>query len=116
MKQALIENPVINSPFEEPNRHHRFSEEGITNEIVEARRVSAYFIPVPQPRKKSKQRVFDTEWTQERIRENELINRIRARVKLWREGGHPSITATTRRLLDYWRNPEREKRLFFWSL
>ena len=35
MKQVVIENPVINSPFEEPQRHFRFTDEGITNEIVE---------------------------------------------------------------------------------
>lgn len=28
MKQVVIENPVINSPFEEPARHFRFSEDG----------------------------------------------------------------------------------------
>ncbi len=29
MKQVVIENPTINSPFEEPKRHFRFTEEGI---------------------------------------------------------------------------------------
>ena len=55
MKQAVIENPVINSPFEEPTRHFRFTDEGITNEIVEFRRKSAYFISIAAPKKKSKQ-------------------------------------------------------------
>lgn len=43
MKQVVIENPVINSPFDEPKRHLRFSDEGITNEIVDPRRVSSCF-------------------------------------------------------------------------
>ena len=55
MKQVVIENPVINSPFEEPKRHFLFSEDGITNEIPEARRVSSYFVPIPRPKKKGKQ-------------------------------------------------------------
>ncbi len=55
MRQLVIENPVINSAFEEPRRHYRFTDEGITNEIVEERRPSAYFIPVPQPKKRGKQ-------------------------------------------------------------
>ena len=38
MKQVVIENPVINSPFEELKGHFRFSDEGITNEIANARR------------------------------------------------------------------------------
>jgi len=38
--QVVIENPVINSPFDEPRRHFRFSDEGITNQIVDQRRTS----------------------------------------------------------------------------
>lgn len=30
MRQVIIENPIINSPFEEPRHHFRFSEDGIT--------------------------------------------------------------------------------------
>ena len=30
----LIDNPVINSPFEEPRRHFRFDDNGITDEIL----------------------------------------------------------------------------------
>ena len=36
MAQVVIENPIFNSPFDEPRRHFRFTEEGITDEIVEA--------------------------------------------------------------------------------
>jgi hypothetical protein len=32
MRQVVIENPILNSPYDEPNRHFRFSDEGITNE------------------------------------------------------------------------------------
>ena len=31
----VIENPVLNSPYKELPRHFRFSDEGITSEIVE---------------------------------------------------------------------------------
>ena len=115
MAQVIIENPILNSPFEKPKRHFRFSDEGITNDIAEARRVSSYFIPIAKPKKKGKatQLAFDTEWTKDRIEENIFINRIRERVSLWRRGDYQGITKTTRRLLDYWRNPERERKLFF---
>lgn len=46
----VVENPVINSPYEKPVRHFRFDDEGITNEIVEGRRNSAYVTPIPQAR------------------------------------------------------------------
>jgi type III restriction enzyme len=42
MRQVVIENPVINSPFAEPKRHFRFDDDGITDEIVEMRRNSSY--------------------------------------------------------------------------
>jgi len=115
VKQVVIENPVINSPFQEPGRHFKFTDEGITNEVIEGRRTSSYFVPIAQPRKKkgSKQLVFDTEWTQDRIEENKLVNQIRARVALWREGGYIGVTPTTSRLLAYWTDPDREKKLFF---
>ena len=75
MSQVVIENPIINSPFHEPTRHFRFTDEGITNEIESGRRISSYFVPIAQPRKKgSKQLAFDTEWTQDRIEENKLAN------------------------------------------
>ena len=113
MPQTVIENPILNSPFFEPSRHFKFSDEGITDEIIDQRRISAYFIPIAQPKKKSKQLAFDTEWTQDRVEENTFINQIRARVSIWRQGNYQGITKTTRRLLEYWQDPERERNLFF---
>ncbi len=114
MKQVVIENPILNSPFEEPRMHFKFTEEGITDEIVETRRISQYFIPIPRPKKKSpKQLSFETQWTADRIEENRLINSIREGVSKWRKGGYIGITKTTARLLEYWKRPEREHKLFF---
>ena len=107
MKQVVIENPVINSPFREPGRHFKFTDDGITNEVIDGRRSSSYFVPIARPRKKGqKQLEFDTEWTQDRIEENKLVNQIRTRVKLWREGGYIGVTPTTSRLLAYWTDPD----------
>ncbi len=103
MKQIVIENPILNSPFEEPRRHFKFTEDGITDEIVETRRISSYFIPIPRAKKKSpKQLTFETEWTADRIEENKFINRVRERVNTWRQGGYRGITRQTARLLKYW--------------
>jgi type III restriction enzyme len=110
---TVIENPILNAPYDRPSRHFRFDDEGITSDIVEKRRRSAYFVPIARPRKKGAQKTFDTEWTGDRVQENAEINRVRDRVDAWRTGGHVGITATTRRLLDHWANPARERRLFF---
>lgn len=115
MHQVVIENPIINTPFAEPTRHFHFTEEGITDQIDEGRRPSSYFIPIAQPKKnRGKQLVLPgTEWTQDRIEENRFVNAVRARVKAWRQRGYPEVTHTTRELLSYWTDPEREKKLFF---
>jgi type III restriction enzyme len=114
MKQVVIENPVLNSPFEEPKRHFRFTEDGITDEVLEERRISQYFVPIPRAKKKSaKQLSFETEWTADRVEENKEINRIREKVATWRKGGYVGITKTTARLLEYWKQEDRERKLFF---
>jgi hypothetical protein len=74
MADALIENPILNTPFAAPARHFKFTDEGITNEIVDGRRSSSYFVPIARPKKRGKQLVFDTEWTQDRIEENKSVN------------------------------------------
>ena len=48
------------------------------------------------------------------FREIPLVNRIRERVKAWRESGHPGVTGITKRLLEHWNDPEEfESRRFF---
>ena len=55
MPQSVIENPVLNLPFDEPTRHFKFTDESITDEVLEGRRISSYFVPIAQPRKRGKQ-------------------------------------------------------------
>ena len=114
MPQVVIENPVINSPFEEPQRHFRFTNEGITNEIVPERRVSSYFIPIAKPKKKGKQLTSRT-----RNGPRSASRRTRTSTGFapgWPCGGKAATwetTKTTARLLEYWQRPDREKKLFF---
>jgi len=84
MRQVVIENPILNSPFVEPVRHFRFTDDGITDEIIEARRISSYFIPIARPRSRGKQDQMQAafeDWTADRIEENKLVNRIRERTQ-----------------------------------
>src|SRR5690606_38899832 len=71
------------------------------------------FVPIPSARKQGGQQSFETQWTSDRPEENQTINRIRGRGGMWRQGGHLGVTPTTRRLLEYWTDPERERPLFF---
>ena len=117
-KSVVIENPVINSPFAEPERHFKFDENGITNEIIQSRRQSEYFIPVPRPkglRANPDQGVIDfgDDWLKNDIEPNKFINEVREKVITWRKGGYRGITPITRQLLGHWNNPDRENKLFF---
>jgi type III restriction enzyme len=47
VKVVVIQNPVLNSPYEEPKRHFVFDKDGITDQIAETRRLSPYFLPIP---------------------------------------------------------------------
>ena len=95
MIQVTIEDAITNSPSAEVTRHFRFSDEWITNAIVEERRIRSYFVP-------SAQTPFHTEWTPDRVTENDLINDIRRPAATWRRGGYIGVTGTTSRLLAYW--------------
>jgi len=110
--RTTIENPIINSPFDEPKRHFVFTDEGISDTIASGRRKSVYFNPIARPKAKGKNLEIDfaIESTPE---ENRLINDIRQRVGLWRASGYPHVTHTTRRLLGHWNDTHRERRLFF---
>ena len=115
MPSVVIENPILNSPFEEPSRHFKFTDDGITDEIVEKRRVSSYFIPIAQPKKKGKQGTlaFDTEWTEDRIEENEFINRIRGGSTCGERAATRASPGQPPGSSNIGTNPDREKKLFF---
>jgi len=117
MADLVIENPIINSPYRAPKRHFAFDNEGITNRIVDGRRPSSYFVPVPRPRKRGAQRQLEfAELTGDQIEKNDFVNQVRNRVGRWREAGYPDVTAVTRRLLDYWNDPGRDNPILFCQL
>jgi type III restriction enzyme len=101
MADVVIENPVINAPYVEPKRHFVFGRDGITGEIADSRRRSSYFVPIAAPRRQAAQLTLEAEWTLDRIKENDSINRIRDEVAAWRSGGYQGVTTTTRRLLEH---------------
>jgi type III restriction enzyme len=114
MPSVVIENPILNSPFDEPTRHFQFDDKlSITATIAHARRPSSYFVPIPDPKKKGKQAGMFDDPPEEKKHESDHVNRIRASVRAWRNRGWPDVTATTRTLLEHWTAPDRPRRLFF---
>ncbi len=115
MPDVVIENPILNSPYDAPTRHWRFGDDGITDEVVDGRRRSAYFVPIPASRRRTgaEQQLHFAEWTADRIEETRLVNDIRHELDKWRYSHWSGVTPTTRGLLEHWTNPERERRLYF---
>lgn len=100
----LVDNPILNSPFEEPTRYWAY--EAGQPVTKEGRRPAGYYL-------KARTREPQMSLFEEEFVPLELVNTIRERVKAWREQGYPGVTPITRQLLNHWNNPERERRLFF---
>ena len=90
---AKIDRLILNSPYREPHSHWVYEHETKKFRIVEGRRRAGYFVAKPGAKK------YDDEG---RFIEIELVNRIRERVKMWRDEGYQGITNTTRDLLSHW--------------
>jgi type III restriction enzyme len=114
--QLVMKSPILNSPYIEPNRHFSADERGLTEEILNFRRPSSFYIPVPKAKTKYSQlelNLAEGAYGAELQKENEFINKLRAIIKEWRETGYIGITKTSRDLLSYWRDDTRENKLFF---
>jgi type III restriction enzyme len=103
MSALDLSNPIINSPYQGPERYFELGRDGPTGRILEGRRPSESFIPVPMSRKgRLGQQRLDLDLTGERREQNQLINAIRYQVELWRARGYPGVTPYSRKLLEYW--------------
>ncbi|MBI4577060.1 MAG: DEAD/DEAH box helicase family protein [Planctomycetes bacterium] len=105
-----VPEPIICSPFEEPAEHWHI-EEGSPAERRPGRRPSLYYYRAPQ--EETRGEAGDGAGIAIELK---LVNRLRERVKAWREAGWPGSTRTTLDLLRYWRREGREHRLFFAQL
>jgi type III restriction enzyme len=120
MASAFVNNPILNSPFREPDRHFRLSDDGTPTEIIEpTRRTSSYVVPVPSARRGGpRQAELELEGDDEptgRNTPNALVNEIRSHIREWRglAASQWGVTHDTARLLQHWRDVQRDKPLFF---
>jgi len=100
----LVDNPILNSPFDEPTRYWDYQEGQPV--LAEGRRPAGYYL-------RARTRGPQLSMFEEEFVPLELVNTIRERVKEWRERGYPGVTPITRQLLNHWNTPERERKLFF---
>ena len=97
MKKTTIDRLIINSPYEEPKHHWHYERETRLFDLAEGRRPAGYVIA------SESSKAFDDPGIFVPI---PLVNKIRPRIKKWREAGYPGVSSVTKRLLSYWNDPE----------
>jgi len=109
MGKTTIDRLIINSPYEEPSKHWRYERETRLFELAEGRRPAGYVVASVESKAFDDPGIFI---------EIPLVNKIRPRVKAWRESGYPGVSGITKRLLDHWQDPElfETRRFFFCQL
>jgi type III restriction enzyme len=105
-----VDQPILNSPFDEPSEHWQI-EEGSTPKRVQTRRRAGYFYRDPRTSRPDTEEPTRGEW-----QELELVNLVRERLGRWRDAAYPGVTRTTLDLIRHWRRDGREHRLFFAQL
>ena len=107
----MIDKLIINTPYGEPKEYWNYDSKTRTFAKKEGRRPAGYVIASESSRAFDDPGIFV---------EIPLVNKIRPRVKAWRENPsnpYAGVTGITKRLLDHWNNQEeRTKRLFFCQL
>lgn len=88
--KTTIDRLIINSPYEEPRCFWSYERETRLFSLEEGRRPAGYVIA------SEGSRAFDDPGI---FRELPLVNRIRPRVKAWRQNKYPGVTGITKRLL-----------------
>jgi type III restriction enzyme len=107
---VVVDKPIINNPYEEPNKHWVFEEK--QPRLVEERRPAGFFVA---QRTRDNSAPVATEQLILYDEQSSLapVNEIRRRVKQWRGAGYPGTTRITKELLQYWNDPNRERKLFY---
>ena len=110
MSAYEVSQPILCSPFEEPQEHWRIVE-GEEPKRVPGRRAAMYYYRPPS--KGNESAPADGAGTAIELK---LVNRIRQRVREWRDAQWAGVSRTTFELLQYWRREGRQHRLFFAQL
>jgi len=109
MSKKGIDHLIINGPYKEPTEHWLYIREKQDFERKKGRRKAGYWRATNQTR-------VSQEDPGEFV-EISLVNKIRPRVKKWKERGYPNVTGITKRLLDFWNdNTHRELQFFYCQL
>jgi type III restriction enzyme len=100
----IIDQLIINSPYEEPQEHWQYELNSQSFERVSGRRSAGYFVAVPGA---------DQYNDPGKLEPISLVNEIRGKVKEWRNNNYPGISGITRKLIEHWHAKEIRRFPFF---
>ncbi len=124
MSNPFFDHPILNSPYERPERHWELDAQGQpTQRVVESRRRASFITPIPKPKKRKtaatqEEFVFDEGQalsTKRAAVRRHLDHQRGSRTSLIRGGtcSNPSqwqVTPETARLLQHWRHHAVQRR------
>lgn len=99
-----IDKLIINSAYEEPKEHWKYSLEKDEFIREKGRRPAGYFIAGQGTNQYNDVGEFI---------KLDSVNNIRKRVDKWRAEGYPGISGVTKKLIEHWRDPEQRTYPFF---
>lgn len=117
MSNPFFDHPILNSPYEYPQRHWELDNQGQpTQRILESRRRAQFITPIPKPKKRKHAPGQDTfvfdegrglSTKEQQYDPTSNINAVRQEVDRWRAFPNPSqwqVSPETARLLQHWRH------------
>jgi type III restriction enzyme len=119
MSNPFFDHPILNSPYEYPNRHWELDSSGQpTQQVIQSRRRAEFITPIPKPKKRKRAQASQEELVLDEGKGistkgqqydlTSIINEARSQVDTWRTLA-PSqwlVTPETARLLQHWRHHE----------
>ncbi len=106
-----VEEPILCSPYEEPDQHWLYDVRTGQPQKIPSRREASYWYR--SERTGSRQRSLLVEEERDDL---PLVNALREDVRRWRQSGWRNASQTTRKLLRHWWREDRTRRLFFCQL
>ena len=103
MTNPFFDHPILNFPYEPPQRHWELDSQGQpTQQVLERRRRAEFITPIPKPKKRKQARqqaemVFDEgkglSTKEQQYDPTSIINEVRQNVDRWRALPNPAPVA-----------------------
>ena len=110
----FFDQPILNSPYEYPQRHWELESGRPTHRIDESRREASFITPIPKPKGQRRgqrqlaldQAAAEVDTAGQQYQHAHIINGVRQQVAAWRELPEHQwrVTPETARLLRHWRH------------